>query len=144
MKMNSYVRQTAVLAFLGAVPFFIGLVFLLLHFLSTQTLHFALGSYALFILSFLCGSHWGTGLSQNDEALSYLPTLTNLIGLCAWTAYLTLSFSWLLLCDGLLFFIVLLVDLILYRHKRIPASYFTMRCCVSFLVICACIALGMV
>jgi hypothetical protein len=79
------------LVFAGSVPF-IGLLLLqwvqLLPDLDSRQLF---NSYALVILSFLCGSHWGAGIVGSSRLAPVFFVITNVLVLLLWMTHQWLS-----------------------------------------------------
>ena len=96
--------------------------------------------YALAIVSFVAGSHWGTYLYNRESSPANLFVTSNVVVLAAWFAFL---FTIPVLTQFVLllsFLYLLFIDYNLYKSGVIAPYYFRMRANVTF-VVCICLAI---
>lgn len=108
------------LTYLGIIPF----ILLGLTGLNATPVNFdAVNIYAVVILAFLGGSHWGLAVKEKElsEILIHSITLTLLTSVYAAKA----SFSVLGICS--LFLYALFIDNLLYKKEQISWDYLAMR-----------------
>ena len=130
------------LVFAGALPF-IGL--LLLHavpllpgFGATQMFN----SYALVILSFLCGSHWGAGITGSGRLAPVFFVVTNVLVLVLWLTHQWLSSTAFQLVALLELGLLLAMDHWLQRAGLLPRWYLDTRIRITVIVaLCVLVAL---
>lgn len=122
------------LMYSGIIPF-IGISLLMVSGLQIAYVQVSneifLSSYTLLIGSFMAGVHWGQGLDGNDSNFAALSLLSNLVTLAFWGAFLFLPYAIFLTTAALLFALLLLIDVILYRSDRLCPRYFRHRLIVT-------------
>lgn len=89
--------------------------------------------YALLIVAFMAGAHWGQGLAAGAGAGLWLPS--NALALAAFFAALLLVPALQSLVYAALFGVLLVIDYRAWRAGRIDRDYWNTRCRVSALVI---------
>lgn len=95
-------------------------------------------AYALMILSFMAGVHWGQHLGRDDKWLRVLPLASNAVALLGWLAFIALSNQATMYAFVVLFIAVLVVDWLLEIEGLITAGYFKLRCLITA-VVCLCL-----
>ena len=133
-------KPSPYLTFAGATPFIIGAILITVGIDAVPILgntEYVLSIYGLVIASFMAGAHWGThlGLADNDTWAFKLPIFSNIIALCLWLGFLTLSsaaFIWLLMVG---FVSMLVIDYGLHHAQIISHDYFKVRKYVTLLVV---------
>ncbi|MEM7619030.1 MAG: DUF3429 domain-containing protein [Pseudomonadota bacterium] len=128
----------AFLTYAGALPFVICMFFI--SFGISQVFYLPrfdhiVSSYALVILSFLAGVHWGIYLYKEQDIPINLFVLSNVVTLFAWFAFLFTTLFWQLVIFSLSFALLLRVDYSLFRQSLITLDYFQTRCNVTSIVI---------
>lgn len=126
------------LAYLGALPFIISAVLLSL---DVQKL-FSLGSvlniansYAMVIVVFMSGIHWGTYLCDEKSNSLNLLLISNVITVFSWFAFLLLGPGYSLIFYIFAFMVLLWIDIKLYFVSVITKDYLLTRCFVTLVVI---------
>lgn len=122
------------LVFAGSLPF-IGL--LLLHFVPLLPGTDAIGlfdAYALVILSFLCGSHWGAGITSSGRLAPVFFVVTNLLVLLLWLTQQLLPASVFHLLVLLELGLLLAIDHWLQRVGLLPSWYIVTRIRITVIV----------
>ena len=132
-------KLTTTLAGLGTLPF-IGAALILATQQPSDAM-FVLGariatSYALLIVSFMAGVHWGQDLAGIPSATP-LMLVSNLLALAVWFAYLFMSPPQMLLWSAALFAVLLWVDFGLARTGAIGQAYLRLRAMISGVVVVA-------
>ena len=132
-----------ILPFAGTLPFVMGALFLL--FGVDQIPYFGsidrvVLSYALAIISFMAGVHWGHYVSGARTRVNLLVS-SNVVTLGAWFGFLLLPKFYFCLLLMVLFVVLLSIDGHLRSAARIDAAYMKMRRAVTSIVI---ISLGVV
>ena len=128
----------AALAWAGALPF---LVLLALSLARVDALPAAgavdaiTASYALVIVSFMAGTHWGLAVAHLRERPNRLLLASNAITLAAWGAWLLLEPLAALAVAAGAFALLVVVDYRLRERRLIDADYLALRRNVSLLVI---------
>ena len=134
------------LMYAGTVPFIFSSVFfgLDIHELPLLgSVEKTLSVYALVILSFLAGSHWGQHLHIKKGIWNhYLPILSNIIAVLLWLGFLLFSFKILMVMFTATFFVLLFIDHRLFQMDLISRHYFQTRFFVSLIVIISLIISG--
>lgn len=132
----------SILMRLGVLPF---LLLTLLSFFSLPTWlswlqpHEALSAYALVILTFMAGTHWGMYLASEQKGCNFLLLSSNVIALGCWVVvWFKLSILWLLLG----FAWQLWVDWGLWRRSAITRLYWHNRVMISGLVMICLLVVG--
>lgn len=126
------------LAYLGSLPFVISA--LLMHF-GTQHIAvlgdvtFIASSYALVIVVFMSGIHWGNYLSDKNSNTINLLLISNVITVLSWLVFLTITSPYVFLFYALAFCILLIIDMKLFKQEVLTKKYFITRCFVTFIVV---------
>jgi hypothetical protein len=122
------------LVYAGAIPF-IGLA-LLAHVPAVAELDpvVLFQSYALVIVSFLCGAHWGLGLAARGKAPLNLFLTSNALVVLLWLVHALLPAGafMLLFCSELL--VLLLIDRRLRSAGLLDPWYYVLRVRISAIV----------
>ena len=128
------------LPFAGALPFIFGALMALigigqivLPIGGSFTVDTMVAAYALAILSFMAGVHWGQYLAQGHNSTAIL-VISNVITVVGWLAMLTLAQPTFLIVAAISFLVLLLVDRNLFQSKVISKTYFRIRLIVTLLV----------
>ena len=137
-------RRDALLTYLplaGALPFVVAALFSLTGVsnialplageISVQTI---MAAYALAILSFMAGVHWGQYLARAHSSTAIL-VLSNVVTVAGWLAMLVLPLPLFLSVAAGLFVVLLLVDWLLAQSSVLAPTYFRIRLIVTFLVV---------
>ncbi len=135
------------LTYAGALPFIFCAVCLGLDITTLPVLgsvEQALSVYALVIVTFLAGSHWGQHLQQNGIWSHNLPVLSNIMAVAIWIAFLVLPFKALLVAFSAAFFILLIIDKKLFQFELITHHYFRVRCTITAIVVSTLVFSGFV
>ncbi|MAV87025.1 MAG: DUF3429 domain-containing protein [Rhodospirillaceae bacterium] len=122
------------LIYMGAIPFVIGSILLVLGFeeiLYLGRLEWIIGSYGLVICSFIAGVHWGQFIQGVDLVKINLPLTSNSIVLLAWFLFLILNSVYFFYILILLFFVLLAIDYQLFKLDRISLNYIKCRAIVT-------------
>ena len=102
-----------------------------------------LSVYALVILSFLAGSHWGQHLQiKKGQWNLYLSILSNGIAVVLWLGFLLFSFKILMVIFAVTFLVLLIIDHRLFQMDLINRHYFQTRFFVSLIVIMSLLVSG--
>lgn len=142
--MNPIILKTW-LAFAGALPFMIGALCLASGISTLPVLGSVdtiLSTYALVILSFMAGSHWGQHLEMAGIWSIRLPLLSNAVALLGWIGFLVLPFKPLAVLFSAVFLVLLLIDRSLFRQDLIDAGYYRIRKWVTAVVVLALLCSG--
>ncbi|MFK8027355.1 MAG: DUF3429 domain-containing protein [Gammaproteobacteria bacterium] len=126
------------LAYLGTIPFILSAVLVLQDnegLMSTSNLTHVLNSYALIIVVFMAGVHWGCYLSDEKSHSISLLLISNVITLIAWFAFLLTPFIITLLIYCLAFVVLLFIDSKLLSLDVISKEYFKLRLTITSIVI---------
>lgn len=126
------------LTYAGALPFGLCVVCFALHIDSVPLfgdVTHILSVYALVIVSFMAGSHWGQHLHLQSQWKRHLPIFSNAVALAMWLAFLVMSFKTLLIAFIIAFLALLLIDQKLFKHDIITEEYFRTRCVVTAIVV---------
>lgn len=98
-------------------------------------------SYALAIIAFLAGAHWGNYLAAREQSPLNLFVSSNVIFLFAWIAFVGASLAGAIVAQLIAFLLLLLIDYRLKGKGIISNHYFRTRAtataiaCVSLLVV---------
>lgn len=133
------------LTYAGAIPFVICVACLSLGINELPLLgrvEEILSIYALVIVAFLAGSHWGQHLQIKGTWSRYLPIFSNIIAVALWLAFLVFPFKALLATFGASFAILLFIDRRLFQDELISRQYFQTRCIATAIVISTIIIAG--
>ena len=127
------------LTYAGALPFMACALLPLLGGSSIKligSVDYIAAVYALTIVSFMAGVHWGIALDQQRTELPVnLFLSSNTVTIMAWLALLTTTPQITLIMGILAFLYLLWVDERLYSLKLLTAHYFQTRCHVTALVV---------
>lgn len=132
------IKFISCLTFAGVLPFLAAFILLLvgeneIPFLGKTDA--VISAYALVIVSFMAGSHWGLHFNLSNTYRIYVPVLSNVFALLGWFAFLILPFAFFMIKCASLFCILLLIDTILLKEKVISRRYFQTRVLVTVLVV---------
>ena len=133
------------LTYAGALPFIASAFLLYSGYTAVPLLGEVdriLTTYALVIVSFMCGVHWGTYLHKREACPINLFITSNVITLTIWFGFLLWSPAIVLLLSMAAFGVLLWIDLHLYRKAIITKHYFQMRRNVTLMVIFSLLAAG--
>ncbi len=130
----------ALLAWAGSIPF-VGVALLALAGVERLPLLGPLdgivSSYALLIVSFMAGTHWGLAVAHLRERVSRLLIASNAIALAAWIGYLLAPADVSAAVSAGAFAVLLAVDYRLKERRAIDAAYLAVRRNVTLVVIAA-------
>ena len=135
-----------VLTYAGAIPFGLGAVCLAMDIRSVPVLGGtadAIGAYGLIIASFLSGVYWGLNLHQTGGWSLFLASISNVLAIGLWIAFLGLELAAFLFLLSLFFLILLVIDQQLARNGLIRKQYFIARAVVTVFVIFLLMASGL-
>ena len=141
---NSQIKMYTWLITLGAIPFILGAILALLdiqNLIFLGELFYVINSYALIIVIFMSGVHWGICLSSKQSNLTYLLLTSNAISILSWLAFLIVSTPIIFILFSVAFLSLLIIDIRLYSQEVIPKHYFITRCVVTTVVITSLIIL---
>ena len=138
--MPGYSSLVRLLVFAGALPFFASAVLVLLPVLPALDAVALFRSYALVILCFLCGAHWGQGLAAKGGAPLNLFLASNALVLLLWLGNAFLPASAFLLLVLLELVLLLGIDRRLFQHELIDHWYYVTRIRIT-LIVAACVLL---
>ena len=116
------------LIYMGAVPFVIGSILLVLGF---EEILYLGRSYGLVICSFIAGVHWGQFIQGVDLVKINLPLTSNSIVFLSWFLFLILNSVYFFYILILLFFVLLAIDYQLFKLDRISLNYIKCRAIVT-------------
>jgi hypothetical protein len=136
--MMNQIKMYTWLAYLGALPFMLCAVMVKLGFNNLILLGdviYAVNSYALVIVVFMSGIHWGTYLSSNQCNSINLLLTSNTITIFSWLVFLTTPTPIVLVFYCVVFLLLLLIDMKLFSYNIISKKYFITRCVVTSIVI---------
>ena len=125
-----------ILISLGSIPF---IFFAFLRILSFEKffnldINYILAIYSLSIISFICGSHWGIFLTNNNLKVN-LFFLSNFLTISSFFGILFLITNYFFLLQILIFIILLLIDFYIYRQNVTQKNYFYFRILITTLVV---------
>jgi len=126
------------LAYLGTFPFVLSATLISLDIqklIILGDLVFVANSYALVIVVFMSGIHWGNYLSDKQSSTINLLLTSNAITIFSWLAFLTLPLPFVFVFYCIAFFLLLLIDMKLFSHNVITKHYLVTRCMVTCIVI---------
>jgi hypothetical protein len=130
-------RLTRILAFAGAFPFVAAAILLVEGSSAPELLAWvrtAVTAYALIILSFMAGTHWGQALGGVQSRVN-LFLASNAVALAGWFAFLLLEPRLFFAVVAVLFAALLMIDRGLAAEGLIPPGYAGTRTVVTALVI---------
>jgi hypothetical protein len=135
-----------VLAALGAIPFVLGTILLLLGHSSLPvwgqvSTIMMLKSYSLAIMVFLNGAHWGSTLMAPQAMHRHSFLLSNLLTLAAWFGYLLLPDRWFLMLSVALLLKLCWIDWGRLQNAALDRVYFKTRALVTATVV-ACLLIS--
>jgi len=124
------------LIFLGSIPF---IFFSFLRMLSYEEffhldINYILSIYSLSIISFICGSHWGIFLTNNNLKIN-LFLLSNLITISSFFGILFLKVNYFFLLQILILILLLLIDFYIFRQNIIQKKYIYSRILITVIVV---------
>ena len=124
------------LIFLGSIPF---IFFSFLRMLSYEEffhldINYILSIYSLSIISFICGSHWGILLTNNNLKIN-LFLLSNLITISSFFGILFLKVNYFFLLQILILILLLLIDFYIFRQNIIQKKYIYSRILITIIVV---------
>jgi hypothetical protein len=128
---------TSRLALLGALPFIISSLLLMLDVMTLPLLGSVanlLSSYTLVIAVFLCGVHWGQYLQQPEQHSLNLLLISNALTVLLWFAWLLSPLHIFLALALAVFVVLLMIDMRLRLMNIISKSYFRTRILVTSIV----------
>lgn len=128
------------LAYAGTLPFIAASLLLALDVQAIPVLGDVgkiLSSYALAIISFVAGSHWGKVLSLGNRFAQAVLLISNCIVVIAWLGFLSLPLQPLIILFIVAFLGLAGIDKILLRNGLINRDYFQTRLVVSAIVVIA-------
>jgi hypothetical protein len=129
---------TPYLTYAGALPFVICAVCRVLASPMVPGIgpvDIVLSSYAIVILSFMAGVHWGQHLHLGDGWSRHLPVLSNLITLAGWFAFLFLGPRAVAYICAIAFAVLYVIDLGLFRAGHLSQRYIILRRNVTGIVV---------
>ena len=132
-------RIYSMLTYAGALPFMACALMTLLGVSSIKligSVDYIAAAYALTIVSFMAGVHWGMALDQQRTEWPVNPFLSsNAVTIMAWLAFLTTTPKITLIICILAFLYLLWVDYRLYSLNLLTTHYFQTRRHVTALVV---------
>ena len=132
------IRLYSWLAYLGAVPFVIPAILILLGYREIALvgdLIYLLTSYGLVIIVFMSGIHWGNYLIKKPAGGVNLFLTSNIITISVWLSFLYLPIGYTLLFYSVAFALLLFLDYYLLIHNLLTKDYFKLRGIVTGMVI---------
>ncbi len=108
--MFNQLKPHTTLPLLGVIPFVAGSLGLYIDY-NLQFIHVVLSAYALMIVSFMAGVHWGQHLSIDNGMSKKLALSSNVIALMASVGFFALPFHVFYLLAAVLLLVILIVDL---------------------------------
>jgi len=100
-------------------------------------------AYALTILSFMNGIHWGTYLYRHNEISLNLFVTSNVLTVASWIAFLAFTVQMMFFFSMAGFAALLLIDHRLYQQDLMSRPYYETRRNVTFIVIVCLAILGL-
>jgi len=91
--------------------------------------------YALVIVSFMAGTHWGNYLVMEDESPINLFLSSNVVAIVAWLVFLSTGIEATLWVSVIAFLFLLWVDHKLFKANLITRYYFIIRCNATVIVV---------
>tara|TARA_Y100001933_G_scaffold155735_1_gene153957 strand:- start:6290 stop:6718 length:429 start_codon:yes stop_codon:yes gene_type:complete len=124
-----------ILISLGSIPF---IFFAFLRILSFEKffnldINYILAIYSLSIISFICGSHWGIFLTNNNLKVN-LFFLSNFLTISSFFGILFLITNYFFLLQILILIALLLIDYYTYKQNITQKKYFYFRVLITTLV----------
>jgi hypothetical protein len=138
--MPGYSSLVRLLVFAGALPFIACTLLVLLPLLPAVDVRALFDSYALVILAFLCGAHWGQGIVARGTAPLNLFLVSNALVLLLWLAHAFLPATPFLLLVLLELWLLLWIDRCLYASELIDQWYYITRIRIT-LIVAICVVL---
>ena len=138
--MPKYSFLVRYLIFAGALPFFACTLLVLLPLLPRFDAQALFRSYALVILSFLCGAHWGQAIAARGKAPLNLFLASNGLVLLLWLAHVFLPGTPFLLLVLLELALLLRIDHRLRASELIDHWYYITRTRIT-LIVAICVVL---
>jgi hypothetical protein len=138
--MPAYSSLVRVLVFAGALPFLASALLVQLPLLPGFDALALFRTYALVIVSFLCGVHWGQGLAARGAAPLNLFLASNALVLLLWLASALLPVNMFLLLVLVELALLLWIDRRLFRHELIDHWYYITRIRIT-LIVATCVLL---
>ena len=132
------IRLYSWLAYLGAVPFVIPSMLILLGYREVAIvgdLVYLLTSYGLVIVVFMSGIHWGNYLIKKPANGVNLFLTSNIIAISAWLSFLFFPVVYTLLFYSVAFALLLSLDYYLQTYNLLNKDYFKLRVIVTGIVI---------
>lgn len=126
------------LAYMGATPFIVSAVLILSgiqNVILLGDLVFVVNSYALVIVVFMSGIHWGNYFSYKQPRTINLLLTSNIITVLSWLSFLILPISFVFVFYCIAFILLLLIDMKLFSFNIITKNYLVTRCIVTSIVI---------
>ena len=125
-----------ILISLGSIPF---IFFSFLRILSFEKffnldINYILAIYSLSIISFICGSHWGIFLTNNNLKVN-LFFLSNFLTISSFFGILFLITNYFFLLQILILIALLLIDYYTYKQNITQKKYFYFRVLITTLVV---------
>ena len=125
-----------ILICLGSIPF---IFFAFLRMLSYEKffhldVNYILAIYSLSIISFICGSHWGIFLTNNNLKVN-LFFLSNFLTISSFFGILFLITNYFFLLQILILIALLLIDYYTYKQNITQKKYFYFRVLITTLVV---------
>ena len=125
-----------ILISLGSIPF---IFFGFLKILSYEKffhldVNYILAIYSLSIISFICGSHWGIFLTNNNLKVN-LFFLSNFLTISSFFGILFLITNYFFLLQILILIALLLIDYYTYKQNITQKKYFYFRVLITTLVV---------
>ena len=125
-----------ILISLGSIPF---IFFAFLRILSFEKffnldINYILAIYSLSIISFICGSHWGIFLKNNNLKVN-LFLLSNFLTISSFFGILFLITNYFFLLQILILIALLLIDYYTYKQNITQKKYFYFRVLITTLVV---------
>lgn len=140
-------RIVPVLMYLGVLPFVAGIAAILMALPSPSYLPdwaTLVASYALVILSFMCGVHWGLALSAKEVLPVDLFLASNIITLGGWITFLLVEPMIVFQVSAIGFVVLLGIDWRLRESGVLSEAYLVHRRWVTLIVVVSLFAPSMV
>lgn len=128
------------LTYMGALPFVIFNLMLVLHFdfvLSTEFIFKAFLTYGAIIMSFLAGMHWGLAITVSQPVSAYLLLSSNVVAILAWLCLILNIHFLALILLGVLYLYQLLIDCKLAKDRLIAKGFLLTRIVIT-VIVCIC------
>lgn len=138
--MPGYSSLVRLLVFAGALPFIACTLLVLLPLLPAVDVRSLFDSYALVILAFLCGAHWGQGIAARGTAPLNLFLASNALVVLLWLTHAFLPATPFLLLVLLTLALLLWIDHRLYASELIDYWYYLTRIRIT-LIVAICVVL---